>query len=86
MGLLGRLAALAGGGGAVRRWLGRPCAGSRPPARAAASSPALGQYGEVFRASVAEPEKVWGAAAELIQWSKPWARALERRGPGSDSW
>uniref|UniRef100_A0A8C3PXF2 Acyl-CoA synthetase short-chain family member 3, mitochondrial n=1 Tax=Chrysolophus pictus TaxID=9089 RepID=A0A8C3PXF2_CHRPC len=32
------------------------------------------------------PEKVWGAAAELIQWSKPWARALERRGPGSDSW
>ncbi|XP_052525040.1 acyl-CoA synthetase short-chain family member 3, mitochondrial isoform X2 [Tympanuchus pallidicinctus] len=86
MGLLGRLAALAGGCGAVRRCLGRPCAASRPPARAAASSPALGQYGEVFRASVAEPEKVWGAAAELIQWSKPWARALERRGPGSDSW
>lgn len=86
MGLLGRLAALAVRGSASRRWLGRPCAWSRPPARAAASSPALGQYGEVFRSSVAEPEKVWGAAAELIQWSKPWARALERRGPGSDSW
>uniref|UniRef100_A0A8V0YE25 Acyl-CoA synthetase short-chain family member 3, mitochondrial n=1 Tax=Gallus gallus TaxID=9031 RepID=A0A8V0YE25_CHICK len=86
MGLLGKLAVLAVRGGAARRWLGRPCAGSRPLARAASSSPALGQYGEVFRSSVAEPEKVWGAAAELIQWSRPWARVLERRGPGSDSW
>ncbi|XP_072201523.1 acyl-CoA synthetase short-chain family member 3, mitochondrial isoform X2 [Excalfactoria chinensis] len=86
MGLLGRMAVLAVRGGAARRWLGRPCAGSRPPARAAASSPALGRYGEVFRSSMAEPEKVWGAAAELIQWSKPWARALERRDPGRDSW
>uniref|UniRef100_A0A8C8EED5 Acyl-CoA synthetase short-chain family member 3, mitochondrial n=1 Tax=Otus sunia TaxID=257818 RepID=A0A8C8EED5_9STRI len=47
---------------------------------------ALGNYEEVFRSSVAEPERVWGAAAQQIQWDKPWARALERGRPGSASW
>ncbi|XP_063178931.1 acyl-CoA synthetase short-chain family member 3, mitochondrial isoform X3 [Chroicocephalus ridibundus] len=85
-----------GGGGAWRR-PGRPCAGNPLPGRAAAarrpppggraaSSRALGEYEEVFRSSVAEPEKVWGAAAEQIQWYKPWARTLERGGPGSACW
>ncbi|KAM9634791.1 acyl-CoA synthetase short-chain family member 3, mitochondrial isoform 2-T2 [Morphnus guianensis] len=85
-----------GGGGAWRR-PGGPCAGSPlpgrpaaarrpPPGGRAASSRALGEYEEVFRSSVREPEKVWGAAAEQIQWFKPWARALERGRPGSASW
>ncbi|KAF1465899.1 Acyl-CoA synthetase short-chain family member 3, mitochondrial, partial [Spheniscus demersus] len=76
---------------------GRPCAGSPlpgwaaaahrpPPSGRATSSRALGEYEEVFRSSVAEPEKVWGAAAEQIQWYKPWARALERGRSGSASW
>uniref|UniRef100_A0A663ET92 Acyl-CoA synthetase short-chain family member 3, mitochondrial n=1 Tax=Aquila chrysaetos chrysaetos TaxID=223781 RepID=A0A663ET92_AQUCH len=67
---------------------GRPAAAARrpPPGGRAASSRALGEYEEVFRSSVREPEKVWGAAAEQIQWYKPWARALERGGPGSASW
>uniref|UniRef100_A0A663EUW7 Acyl-CoA synthetase short-chain family member 3, mitochondrial n=1 Tax=Aquila chrysaetos chrysaetos TaxID=223781 RepID=A0A663EUW7_AQUCH len=72
-----------GGGGAWRR-PGGPCAGSPlpgrpaaaarrpPPGGRAASSRALGEYEEVFRSSVREPEKVWGAAAEQIQWYKPW--------------
>lgn len=79
------------------QWLGRPRAGSPLPGWAAAarrSAPqcraascrALGEYEKVFRSSVAEPEKVWGAAAEQIQWYKPWTRALERGGPGSASW
>ncbi|KAM9246295.1 acyl-CoA synthetase short-chain family member 3, mitochondrial [Leptosomus discolor] len=86
-----------GGGGAWRR-PGRPCAGGslpgwaaaaarRPlPGGRAASSRALGEYEEVFRSSVAKPEKVWGAAAEQIQWYKPWDRALERGRPESASW
>ncbi|XP_072720567.1 acyl-CoA synthetase short-chain family member 3, mitochondrial isoform X1 [Ciconia boyciana] len=85
-----------GGGGGWRR-PGRHSAGSPlpawaaaarrpPPGGRAASSRALGEYEEVFRSSVAEPEKVWGAAAEQIQWYKPWARALERGCPGSASW
>lgn len=85
-----------GGGGAWRR-PGGPCAGSPlpgrpaaarlpPPGGRAASSRALGEYEEVFRSSVREPEKVWGAAAEQIQWYKPWARVLERGRPGSASW
>ncbi|XP_075284052.1 acyl-CoA synthetase short-chain family member 3, mitochondrial isoform X2 [Opisthocomus hoazin] len=91
--LVGAAAAGRGGGGAWRR----PCAGSplpcwaaaarrSPPGRRAASSRAPGGYEEVFRSSVAEPEKVWGAAAQQIQWYKPWARVLERGGPGSASW
>ncbi|XP_055664412.1 acyl-CoA synthetase short-chain family member 3, mitochondrial isoform X3 [Falco peregrinus] len=88
--------AAAGRGGGWRR-AGEPCAGSPlpgwaaaagrpPPGGRAASSRALGEYEQVFRSSVAEPEKVWGAAAEQIQWYKPWARALEKGRAGSASW
>ncbi|XP_075603844.1 acyl-CoA synthetase short-chain family member 3, mitochondrial isoform X2 [Balearica regulorum gibbericeps] len=90
------LAAGRGGGGAWRR-PGRRCATSPlsgwtaaarclPPGGRAASSWALDEYEKVFRSSVAEPEKVWGAAAEQIQWCKPWARVLERGRLGSASW
>lgn len=95
MGFLGKLAALpklsgavAGrGGGAWRRW-SRPCAAVLLPAPRgrAASSRALGKYGEVFRSCLAEPEKVWGEVAEQIQWYKPWVRTLERSSMGSGSW
>ncbi|XP_063997993.1 acyl-CoA synthetase short-chain family member 3, mitochondrial isoform X5 [Pogoniulus pusillus] len=85
-----------GGGGAWRR-PGRPCLGTplpgwvaaarRPPLGGrAASSRALGEYEKVFRSSVEEPEKLWGAAAEQIEWYKPWVRALERGHPGNGSW
>ncbi|XP_064897595.1 acyl-CoA synthetase short-chain family member 3, mitochondrial isoform X1 [Columba livia] len=101
MGFLGRLAALPklSGAAAARAggaW-GRPRVGSAlpgwaatlsrlPPGGRAASSRAPGEYDQVFRCSVAEPEKLWGAVAEQIQWYKPWARALDTGRPGSASW
>ncbi|KAM9578116.1 acyl-CoA synthetase short-chain family member 3, mitochondrial isoform 1-T1 [Guaruba guarouba] len=86
----------AGGGGAWRR-SERLCSGAplpcwaaaarRPlPGDRAASSRALGKYEEVFRSSLAEPEKVWEAAAGQIHWYKPWDRALERGRPGGSCW
>ncbi|XP_027760613.1 acyl-CoA synthetase short-chain family member 3, mitochondrial [Empidonax traillii] len=102
MGFLGRLAVLpklAAAGRAGGAWWrrDRPCAVVPLPGRAAAalrlppggraaSSGALGEYEKVFRNSVEEPEKVWGAAAEKIQWDKPWVRTLERGSAGSASW
>ncbi|KAM9388164.1 acyl-CoA synthetase short-chain family member 3, mitochondrial [Phaethornis superciliosus] len=94
--LVGAAAGRGSGGGAWRR-PGRPCSGSSlggwaaparqpPPGRRAASTGAPGEYEELFRSSVAEPEKVWGAAAEQIQWYKPWVRALERGPSGTASW
>ncbi|KAM4670244.1 acyl-CoA synthetase short-chain family member 3, mitochondrial isoform 2-T2 [Amazona ochrocephala] len=91
------LGAAAGRAGGAWRRSGRPCSGSphpcwaaaarRPlPGGRAASSRALGKYEEVFRSSLAEPEKVWEAAAEQIHWYKPWDRALERGRPGVASW
>ncbi|XP_054688809.1 acyl-CoA synthetase short-chain family member 3, mitochondrial isoform X2 [Grus americana] len=90
-------AAAGRGGGGARRRPGQPCATSPlpgwaaaarclPPGGRAASSWALGEYEKVFRSSVAEPERVWGAAAEQIQWYKPWARALDWGRSGSASW
>lgn len=90
-------AALRGGGGGVWRRSERPLPGSPLHCWAAAapslltgcraaSSRALGEYEEVFRSSLAEPEKVWGAAAEQIHWYKPWDRALETGRPGGASW
>ncbi|TRZ26937.1 hypothetical protein HGM15179_000178 [Zosterops borbonicus] len=93
--------AVAGRGGGAWRRQGWLCAGvplplparaaavpCPPPARASASAScrALGNYEEVFRSCLAEPEKVWGEVAEQIQWSKPWVRSLERGSLGSASW
>ncbi|XP_062469830.1 acyl-CoA synthetase short-chain family member 3, mitochondrial isoform X1 [Pezoporus occidentalis] len=91
------LGAAAGRGGGAWRLSGLPCSGGSLPCWAAAtrsplpggraaSSRALGEYEEVFRSSLAEPEKVWGAAAEQIHWYKPWDRALESGRPGRSSW
>ncbi|XP_064365667.1 acyl-CoA synthetase short-chain family member 3, mitochondrial isoform X3 [Dromaius novaehollandiae] len=74
-----------GGGGAARRGAGTPRR-AWGGGRAASSGAAAGGYEEAFRCSVAEPEKLWGAAAQRIAWHKPWAKALERRGAGSASW
>uniref|UniRef100_A0A8U8CBX8 Acyl-CoA synthetase short-chain family member 3, mitochondrial n=1 Tax=Geospiza parvula TaxID=87175 RepID=A0A8U8CBX8_GEOPR len=92
--------AVAGRGGGAWRRPGRASAGvplplparatavprSPPGGRAASSSRALGEYEEVFRSCLAEPEKVWGEVAEQIQWYKPWVRTLERGSLGSASW
>lgn len=72
-GLLGS-AARAGWGCAGRR---RGCSRGAAEGR---------QYERVFRASVGEPARVWGAAAERIEWFKPWARVLDAGGPRGASW
>ncbi|XP_056371350.1 acyl-CoA synthetase short-chain family member 3, mitochondrial isoform X2 [Oenanthe melanoleuca] len=90
-------AAAAGRGGGAWRRPGPSCAAVPLPARAAAaprpppggraaSSRPRGNYEEVFRSCLAEPEKVWGEVAEQIQWYKPWVRTLERGSLGSASW
>ncbi|XP_048214908.1 acyl-CoA synthetase short-chain family member 3, mitochondrial isoform X2 [Perognathus longimembris pacificus] len=44
------------------------------------------EYRTHFAASVADPEKFWGKAAEQISWYKPWTKTLENRYPPSTSW
>ncbi|XP_075407339.1 acyl-CoA synthetase short-chain family member 3, mitochondrial isoform X2 [Tenrec ecaudatus] len=45
-----------------------------------------GEYKTHFAASVADPERFWGKAAEQISWYKPWTKTLENRHPPSTSW
>lgn len=45
-----------------------------------------GEYKTHFAASVADPERFWGKAAEQISWYKPWTKTLESRYPPSTSW
>ncbi|XP_035874527.1 acyl-CoA synthetase short-chain family member 3, mitochondrial isoform X2 [Phyllostomus discolor] len=49
------------------------------------SSSGGGEYRTHFAASVADPERFWGKAAEQISWYKPWTKTLENRHP-STSW
>ena len=51
----------------------------------ALSSGGGGEYKTHFAASVADPERFWGKAAEQISWYKPWTKTLENRHP-STSW
>ncbi|XP_015987852.1 acyl-CoA synthetase short-chain family member 3, mitochondrial isoform X2 [Rousettus aegyptiacus] len=44
-----------------------------------------GEYKTHFAASLADPERFWGKAAEQISWYKPWTKTLENRHP-STSW
>ncbi|XP_058424701.1 acyl-CoA synthetase short-chain family member 3, mitochondrial isoform X2 [Diceros bicornis minor] len=44
------------------------------------------EYKTHFAASVADPERFWGKAAEQISWYKPWTKTLENRHPPSTSW
>ncbi|XP_048660539.1 acyl-CoA synthetase short-chain family member 3, mitochondrial isoform X2 [Marmota marmota marmota] len=45
-----------------------------------------GEYKTHFAASVADPERFWGKAAEQISWYKPWTKTLENRYTPSTSW
>lgn len=45
-----------------------------------------GEYKTHFAASVADPERFWGKAAEQISWYKPWTKTLDSRYPPSTSW
>ncbi|KAL6029966.1 hypothetical protein STEG23_013028, partial [Scotinomys teguina] len=45
-----------------------------------------GEYRTHFAASVADPERFWGKAAEQISWYKPWTKTLESSYPPSTSW
>uniref|UniRef100_A0ABK0LI85 Acyl-CoA synthetase short-chain family member 3, mitochondrial n=1 Tax=Rattus norvegicus TaxID=10116 RepID=A0ABK0LI85_RAT len=72
------------GAGVARRALvagfgGRGC-------RALTTSSGGGEYKTHFAASVADPERFWGKAAEQISWYKPWTKTLENRYPPSTSW
>ncbi|XP_023364983.1 acyl-CoA synthetase short-chain family member 3, mitochondrial [Otolemur garnettii] len=52
----------------------------------ALSSGSGGEYRTHFAASVADPERFWGKAAEQISWYKPWTKTLENRHPPFTSW
>uniref|UniRef100_A0A8D0XQE8 Acyl-CoA synthetase short-chain family member 3, mitochondrial n=1 Tax=Sus scrofa TaxID=9823 RepID=A0A8D0XQE8_PIG len=49
-------------------------------------SSSCGEYKRHFAASVADPERFWGKAAEQISWYKPWTKTLENRHSSSTSW
>lgn len=44
------------------------------------------EYKTHFAASVTDPERFWGKAAEQISWYKPWTKTLENRHSPSTSW
>ncbi|VTJ63210.1 acyl-CoA synthetase short-chain family member 3, mitochondrial isoform X2 [Marmota monax] len=71
------------GTGAARRALVAPRARGLG-CRALSSSG--GEYKTHFAASVADPERFWGKAAEQISWYKPWTKTLENRYTPSTSW
>lgn len=77
-----------GAAGAARRAYVAPGAWSALGARGcrALSSGGGGEYKTHFAASVADPERFWGKAAEQISWYKPWTKTLENRYPPSTSW
>jgi acetyl-CoA synthetase len=41
----------------------------------------LEEYERMYRQSVEEPEKFWGAAAQELHWFKPWQKVLEWNAP-----
>ncbi|XP_074868367.1 acyl-CoA synthetase short-chain family member 3, mitochondrial isoform X2 [Carettochelys insculpta] len=45
-----------------------------------------GAYERAVRAALAEPEQLWGEAAQRIHWSKPWVKTVERSNPLVASW
>ena len=46
----------------------------------------MGRYQEVHRRSLENPEAFWGAAAEEIDWIKPWDRVLDDGNPPFYRW
>ena len=45
-----------------------------------------GEYERAFRESVADPERFWGAAAEKVQWYRPFDRVLTNDTPPFSRW
>ncbi|XP_053320935.1 acyl-CoA synthetase short-chain family member 3, mitochondrial [Spea bombifrons] len=43
-------------------------------------------YEHVFRASVEDPENVWGEAARKITWFKPWTKTMDNSNPPFTKW
>ncbi|XP_047407013.1 acyl-CoA synthetase short-chain family member 3, mitochondrial isoform X3 [Sciurus carolinensis] len=75
------------GAGAARRALVAPGArGGLGGLGCRALTSGGGEYKTHFAASVADPERFWGKAAEQISWYKPWTKTLENRYPPSTSW
>ncbi|XP_036025345.1 acyl-CoA synthetase short-chain family member 3, mitochondrial isoform X2 [Onychomys torridus] len=72
------------GAGAARRALVAGQLGGRGCRTLTTSSG--GEYRTHFAASVADPERFWGKAAEQISWYKPWTKTLESSYPPSTSW
>ncbi|CAH7331857.1 Acss3 [Phodopus roborovskii] len=68
------------GAGAARRALVTSLGGRGCRALATCSG---GEYKSHFAASVTDPERFWGKAAEQISWYKPWTKTLESRYPPS---
>ncbi|XP_015454021.1 acyl-CoA synthetase short-chain family member 3, mitochondrial isoform X2 [Pteropus alecto] len=52
--------------------------------RALSSGGGGGEYKTHFAASLADPERFWGKAAEQISWYKPWTKTLENRHPSTN--
>uniref|UniRef100_A0A7N9IB32 Acyl-CoA synthetase short-chain family member 3, mitochondrial n=1 Tax=Macaca fascicularis TaxID=9541 RepID=A0A7N9IB32_MACFA len=52
----------------------------------ALSSGSGSEYKTHFTASVTDPERFWGKAAEQISWYKPWTKTLENKHSPSTSW
>lgn len=52
----------------------------------ALSSGSGSEYKTHFAASVTDPERFWGTAAEQISWYKPWTKTLENKHSPSTSW
>uniref|UniRef100_A0A8I3X5I0 Acyl-CoA synthetase short-chain family member 3, mitochondrial n=1 Tax=Callithrix jacchus TaxID=9483 RepID=A0A8I3X5I0_CALJA len=52
----------------------------------ALSSGSGSEYKTHFAASVTDPERFWGKAAEQISWYKPWTKTLENKHSPSTSW
>ncbi len=46
----------------------------------------MGRYDEVYRRSLEDPQAFWGAAAEEIDWIKPWDRVLDDSNPPFYRW
>ncbi|XP_012297515.1 acyl-CoA synthetase short-chain family member 3, mitochondrial isoform X1 [Aotus nancymaae] len=76
------------GAGAARRAFVAPGPRGGLGARGcrALSSGSGSEYKTHFAASVTDPERFWGKAAEQISWYKPWTKTLENKHSPSTSW
>ncbi|XP_044535112.1 acyl-CoA synthetase short-chain family member 3, mitochondrial [Gracilinanus agilis] len=60
--------------------------GRRSLSSGSGSSGVVSEYKTHFAASVSDPERFWGKAAEQISWYKPWTKTLENSHPPATSW